>query len=454
MAPDAGAQPERARPAPSAPVSAGPPPGCPEDEGDPEGFVRPSVWELLRTRTHELRDRLPQLSRDASPALRAGLNGIGGDDPVSAVDELRRAPDRERDGFDIALAAMLHLGMRALARAEGPNDAAYWTRAALREAPDDPMVHALASLAASHAHRTMEATREMRIASRGADDEPAVALALARLEAEGGRFDEAVAAADRYLEAVPDDARIRSWRERMQNRAELTRAHARRSWDGIDLVWPDGALSVDRANDLMQTAADALREVAQLLGRARRVHLTVVVYLTPEDMRRATCAPSWSGGIYDGVLHLDARTIGGPAGRRVVRHESTHAQLALVRGRIPTWLNEGLAQHMEGDPSAGVRASWARMARGDFWIPLASLEGELLLIDDPGDAGLAYHQSLAMVLVLLERAGPGALDASLERVEAGEPEDLLSQLAPGTDGAEVLAFMRRATAPRGGSRTE
>ena len=38
-------------------------------------------------------------------------------------------------------------------------------------------------------------------------------------------------------------------------------------------------------------------------------------------------------------------------------------------------------------------------------LPFASLEGQLLVIDDPDDARLAYHQSLAMFAFLLERRG-------------------------------------------------
>ena len=31
----------------------------------------------------------------------------------------------------------------------------------------------------------------------------------------------------------------------------------------------------------------------------------------------------------------------------MVRHETTHAQIATVPGRVPTWLNEGLAEWFE-----------------------------------------------------------------------------------------------------------
>ncbi|MCB9596449.1 MAG: hypothetical protein H6719_27245 [Sandaracinaceae bacterium] len=425
---------------PPPPVSASAPAGCPEDDGDPPDFVRPSVWELLRTRTQELRDRLPQLSRDASPALREGLNGIGGDDPMRAVDRLRAAPDRERDGFDVATAAMLHLGMRALAE-DDATSARYWARAAIREAPTDPAGHALAGLAAEHADARLEAREALGRAHALAADEPALALALARAQADAGLHDEALRAVAIYLEQVPEDARIVSWRTRIEARAELTRTHARRTDLGITTLWPDRSVDVRRIDELSSEAHDAMREVAARIGRSPREELVVVVYESMEDLRRATCAPSWSGGIFDGVLHLDAATLRGPRATRVVRHEATHAQLRSIRGSIPSWLNEGMAQEMEGPTSPAARAAWGRMVARAYWIPFESLEGELVVIDDPEAAGLAYHQSLAMFLFLRERGGPEAVREAFARVDDGRPEDLLPTLVAGADGAALLAFV-------------
>lgn len=430
------------RPAPPPPVSATAPPGCPEDAEDPPGFVRPAVWELLRLRAQELRDRLPRLSRDASPPLREGLRGLNGPDPGRAVERMAHAPDRVRDGFDVLVAARLHLGMRALG-ADELREAWHQARAAAAAAPDDPLPHALASLVARRTGEPENARRHMRWAWEAAPDEPALALAHARLAAEHARFGEALEAADAYLASVPDDARIRTWRARLAARRALTAEHARRSGGGVHVSYPEAALSTERVDALIDALREAMAEVAELTHAARRPELAAVIYADRASMRRATCAPSWSGGIFDGVLHLDVPAVRGPRWRRIARHEATHAQLARVRGRIPHWLNEGLAQHLEGAPSGRARAAWRRMVRDRFWIPFASLEGQLLVIDDPGDAELAYHQSLAMVRYLLEVRGRAALGEAVARIERGEHEDLLARLVPGVDGAALLAFLAR-----------
>jgi len=423
------------------PVSASAPAACPEDEPDESSFVRPSMWELLRMRTQELRDRLPQLSRDASPELRAGLMALGGGEE-SALDALHRAPDRMRDGFDVAVAARLHAGMRAL----GERDARAALRhatLAVREGPDDPMAHALVALATDEADDPARAREALARAYALEPDEPAIALAHARAEAEAAHFDRALRAADAYLEAEPEDARIRSWRARMASRAELTSGHERSSSAGLDVLHRRGALSGEQLGTLFSVVRETLDDVARRTGHARRAELAIVVYADRDAMRRATCTPEWTGAVYDGVLHLYAQTLAHPEiAARVVRHEATHAQLARVRGPIPHWLNEGIAQWMEGPPSERTRASWRRMTERRFWIPFASLEGGLLVIDDPDDAELAYHQSLAMVRYLVHYRGERSLGDAIERIERGEHEDLLDALlGEPARGEDLLTFL-------------
>lgn len=430
------------------PVSASAPPGCPDDEADDPDFVRPSVWELLRLRTQELRDRLPQLSRDASPELRAGLRGLGGEDEARALDLLHAAPDRVRDGFDIAIAARLNLGMRALG-ARDLRAARLHASRAVREAPDDAMAHALAALVAGEEDDPEAARESMARAFALASDEPALALASARREADAGRFDAAASAALAYLTAVPADARIRSWRDRIVTRAELTRAHIATSRWGIHILYPREWLSDERARTVLDLVRRTLDDVARRLGKSPRTALAVVVYANRDDMRRATCTPSWTGAVYDGVLHLDAQTLAREeiAGR-VVRHEATHAQLASVRGALPHWLNEGIAQWMEGPPSEAARRSWRRMVERRFWIPFASIEGGLLVIDDARDAELAYHQSLAMVTYLVHRRGERVFAEAIEHVENGRTEDLVERLVPArARGEDLLAFLASELAP-------
>lgn len=57
-------------------------------------------------------------------------------------------------------------------------------------------------------------------------------------------------------------------------------------------------------------------------------------------------------GIYDGAVRV---SLDGSDIRRTIRHELTHHFVNLVsRGNCPVWLNEGIAQIMDGSSSAGA----------------------------------------------------------------------------------------------------
>jgi tetratricopeptide (TPR) repeat protein len=445
------APPPEARPAPSpssapppAPASAPPPPGCPAEEiVDPPGLLRPSTWSLLRLRVEELNARLPTLARDGSEDLAAGLREVAREASATAAERLLTAPDRVQDGFDVAVAAQLHLGMGALV--QGALDQA-WHHAstATREAAEDPAGWALLARVAAERDDPGARLAALRRAFALTPDEPAIALALARSAAEAGAFDDATAAVEAYLRAVPEDARVRAWSDRLRLRRALTERHREVRDGGLVVLLAEGD-----ARPILAAMRAGLGLAARLVGRTRRASLTAVVYADGEAMRRATCAPSWSGGVFDGVLHLDGRSIDRPEGLRAVRHEAAHAQLARLRGRAPQWFNEGLAQFVEGEPTAAVQASFDRLAERRLLIPFASLEGRLVVIDDAADARLAYHQSLAMFRYLRERGGHRAVVMAADRIEAGSPEDLLEALLGEEAGSPAaLQAQVRAWRPR------
>lgn len=67
-------------------------------------------------------------------------------------------------------------------------------------------------------------------------------------------------------------------------------------------------------------------------------------------------------------------------------------------------------------------------------------------IEDARDASLAYFQSLAMVLYLIDRRGVRAIADAIAHIEAGEHTDLLERIVPGSSGEALLAFLARRSA--------
>jgi tetratricopeptide (TPR) repeat protein len=449
--------PEEVRAAP-APVARLRPPIDPcEEAADAPVPSRPTLNELVAVRAAELDDRVRDALRrpDASPELRAGLLGaLAPTSEESALAELARAPDRHRDGFDHLTAVLSVLAWQALA-AHDTRRARALSLHASRLAPSDPLPRLALALAAEAEDDPAAAREALAEAFRLEPDEPAIALAYARRLRHGVELSAALAALDHYLAAHPDDAQLARLRARLLRRREAMPASTPWSSRGLTVLAPSSVPRRTAEEVLAQTEA-ALGEAARLLGVPRRAELSVFVYARHADLLHANCAQSWVGALYDGSLHVDAeRLAAGPDALTSLRHEALHASLhgaleetSVRRSAPPTWFDEGLAQYFAPE-EPGPERSFALIARERTYVPLASMNGAFLVIDDPRDAGLAYHQALLMVRWLVERRGErGIAEAVRWLAEGGPPERLLEGVGAPLDGEALVAFAARAVSPR------
>jgi hypothetical protein len=343
------------------------------------------------------------------------------------VTTLASAPDRIADGFDFASAAAVAASARALA---DNGDVDIIVEAARRFASDDPIVHVLAAHVAAHRRDELALREALEAAYRLDPNEPAVALALGRSLANSNDEGRAFAALRTYLRDYGDDVEIARLARRLELRRDLAADYGLVERGGLSLRHHP-SISADAARATLDLAEGVLGEAARLLGVTRRPELAIVVYGSPEELRAVTCVPGWAGGVYDGTLRLTRSTVTDPRERdRIVRHEGLHAALGAAAGPTPYWFNEGLAQRFANERGPAQRESWARIARSGMVIPFPSLEGSFLDIDDASDAGLAYHQSLAMVDLLAERRGERVFaDAVSYLSGGGDPEALWTTLA-------------------------
>lgn len=90
---------------------------------------------------------------------------------------------------------------------------------------------------------------------------------------------------------------------------------------------------------------------------------------------------------------------------RSVKHEYSHAVFsALSGGMIPGWLDEGLAQWIEGDENPALRNSLRSYLTKSAPVPLALLQGGFTKLT-PRMVPAAYAQSLLAVQALLKAYG-------------------------------------------------
>lgn len=132
-----------------------------------------------------------------------------------------------------------------------------------------------------------------------------------------------------------------------------------------------------------------------------------VVLYTQKTFRNVTRAPSWADGLYDGRIRVPVQGLTSVSSElsQVLMHELTHSFVhQMTEGRCPTWLNEGIAQYMEGWRSAGSAKMLVASYDDKKFIPLSRLVGPWTGFPTPL-ADYAYAWSLATVESIIANSG-------------------------------------------------
>lgn len=190
--------------------------------------------------------------------------------------------------------------------------------------------------------------------------------------------------------------------------------------EDVTVAWP---ITVDVAEPtlLAHVVAGLLEEAALLTDSDRRAHLTVMLHPTLDELRKATGAPKWADGLYDGAVHVVAmpkRDFG--VKLEALRHEVMHAQTHTAAGCSPAWFNEGTAMLFERRPPTD---GWKRFVRDGVTIDFASLSVPSVAKSAVGkqddDVDVAYAESLAMVLYAKEHTADDRLDSIVSALRSG-----------------------------------
>jgi tetratricopeptide (TPR) repeat protein len=136
----------------------------------------------------------------------------------------------------------------------------------------------------------------------------------------------------------------------------------------VALRYEGQALPPDTARAILAVLDDDYSNIAAQLGCTSDERIVAIVQ-SREAYLRSTGAAEWSGGQYDGRIHI-AWTDGsqvGPAMQRALAHELVHACLTSIPSGSrpwPAWLQEGLAQKLSGDRlPANVREQLRQLAQ-------------------------------------------------------------------------------------------
>jgi hypothetical protein len=131
--------------------------------------------------------------------------------------------------------------------------------------------------------------------------------------------------------------------------------------------------------------------------------------LDEQTFYKLTKAPVWTNAMFfQGEIIIPLSTsepIDLENLRRSVKHEYSHAVLsALSGGFIPGWVDEGLAQWIEGEENPALRNSLRTYLQTATPVPLNLLQGGFTKLS-PRMVPAAYAQSLIAVQALLKAYG-------------------------------------------------
>lgn len=161
----------------------------------------------------------------------------------------------------------------------------------------------------------------------------------------------------------------------------------------------------------------------------------ILRFLSPEEFHRQTGAPSWTSAMYFRgeitVPIVKGRGANRQQLKRALRHEYVHAIVAEISGnKAPAWIDEGLAQLIEGRPNPVLGPSLRRWLADDNAMPLEWLENGFTTLED-GVVPAAYAQSLFATRTLVNTYGFEAVRNYLAQLAEGESGTRAFELAFG-----------------------
>jgi len=150
-----------------------------------------------------------------------------------------------------------------------------------------------------------------------------------------------------------------------------------------------------------------------------------VILYTQQTFADITQVPGWAGALNDGRIRVPVQGLNDvtPDLSRVLKHELTHSFVGQkTLGRAPTWIQEGLAQWMEGKRSDLNAGALIAIYKTDPALGLKHFEGDWMKLSNAA-AAAAYAWALANLEYLIQSGGMNDVDRILDRLAAGDPPE-------------------------------
>ncbi len=182
----------------------------------------------------------------------------------------------------------------------------------------------------------------------------------------------------------------------------------------------NGAAEPALAREVLHVLEEHFRQIESELNYTPPESIGVILY-TQQAFEDITRAPNWVGAYNDGRIRVPVQGLTSVNSElsRVLRHELTHSFIQQkTHSRAPTWLQEGVAQWMEGRRSEETAPVLVQVYDAGQAAPLDKLEGTWMGLP-AGVAHYAYAWALANVEYIIQTQGIEDLNRILDRIAAG-----------------------------------
>jgi hypothetical protein len=218
--------------------------------------------------------------------------------------------------------------------------------------------------------------------------------------------------------ALKPDAEVQHALDKAERDAEEEASYHEGETTHFRLLY-NGAAAPELARDVLRTLEIDFDEISSTLNYVPPEPIGVVLY-TNQAFMDITRAPSWVGALNDGRIRVPVEGLSSVTAElaRVLKHELTHSFVGQkTGGRCPVWLQEGIAQYMEGKRSRNAAGALSVAYEHRMEFSLASYETSWMNL--PADvARTAYAWSLAVVETIVNEDGMDNVGRILDRLAA------------------------------------
>jgi tetratricopeptide (TPR) repeat protein len=291
-------------------------------------------------------------------------------------------------------------------------------RTALTFTPENPIL--LLNVAYLHLRRSeyKRALDYLERAQRAAPENPDVPKLAGWAYYGLNKLEQAVREWQRALTLRPDDevraalAKARRDQQEEENYRENESSH-------FTLRYSGGA-EPELAREILRALETHFSVIESQLSYAPPEPIGVILY-TQQAFADITRAPGWAGALNDGRIRVPVQGLTQltPELSRVLKHELTHSFVRQkTHAAAPTWVQEGLAQWMEGKRSDANAAGLLQVYDAKQAMALGDLEGTWLKFPNE-TAAYAYAWALANVEYIVQVNGMTDMQRILDRLAEG-----------------------------------